>query len=168
MARPSKYNKKYHLPWIRGLARQGMTVEQIAKELEVAKKTLYNWMEADEELLHALNEGRNAADSKVEDSLYSRAIGYVLKETKKIIKLTADGQQEPSRIEITEKELAPDVTACIFWLKNRKPKDWRDKREMEITESDDALIKEWIANLGLEEQDAEVLEEAEEGRDVVG
>lgn len=151
MARPSKYNKKYHLPWVKGLARQGLTVEEIAKELDVAKKTLYNWMDEDEELLHALNEGRALADSKVEDALFRRAIGGMVKETKKVIISGEHGEQNTSRIEITEREVMPDSTACIFWLKNRNPKDWRDKRDMEITESDDAKIKDWIKNLGLED-----------------
>lgn len=149
MARPSKYNKKYHLPWIRGLARQGLTVEEIAKELEVAKKTIYNWMEEDEELLHALNEGRALADSKVEDALFRRAMGGITKETKKIIAYSDKGEQSISKIEITEREVMPDATACIFWLKNRKPNCWRDRRDMEVTESDDSAIKAWIENLGL-------------------
>ncbi|WP_285011998.1 helix-turn-helix domain-containing protein [Lactococcus formosensis] len=39
------------------------------------------------------------------------------------------------RIIISEvdKEVAPDTTAAIFWLKNRKPKEWRDKRETELS-----------------------------------
>lgn len=149
--RPSKYNKKYHLPWIRGLARQGLTVDEIAKELEVAKKTIYNWMNEDEELLHALNEGRSLADSKIEDALFRRALGGTVKETKKIIRNDSNGVQEAVRIEITEREVMPDATACIFWLKNRKPQDWRDKRDMEVMQSDDQKIKEWIRNLGLDE-----------------
>lgn len=29
------------------------------------------------------------------------------------------------------KQVSPDTTAQIFWLKNRKPAEWRDKREIE-------------------------------------
>lgn len=36
-------------------------------------------------------------------------------------------------IQINETEVAPDTTAQIFWLKNRKPKEWRDRRETEIS-----------------------------------
>ena len=31
------------------------------------------------------------------------------------------------------KQVAPDTTAQIFWLKNRKPQEWRDKKETEVT-----------------------------------
>ena len=34
-----------------------------------------------------------------------------------------------------EKEIAPDTTAMIFWLKNRDPNNWRDRHETEITGS---------------------------------
>jgi len=27
--------------------------------------------------------------------------------------------------------LLPDVTACIFWLKNRDPQRWRDSQKLE-------------------------------------
>ena len=30
--------------------------------------------------------------------------------------------------------LEGNTTAQIFWLKNRRPKDWRDKRELAVTE----------------------------------
>ena len=50
MAAPIKYNPKYHIPWIRGLARAGLTVEQIAEELGVTRPTIYNWAKKDSKL----------------------------------------------------------------------------------------------------------------------
>lgn len=36
-------------------------------------------------------------------------------------------------VERKTKDIAPDTTAQIFWLKNRKPKEWRDKQEVEVS-----------------------------------
>ena len=35
-------------------------------------------------------------------------------------------------VERKVKEVAPDTTAQIFWLKNRKPKQWRDRKDLDI------------------------------------
>jgi hypothetical protein len=62
----------------------------------------------------------------VEQSLFRRALGYEFEEAKVI---AVDGKVQ--RIEKTKKQMAPDVVACIFWLKNRLPDKWRDKHEIE-------------------------------------
>nr|WP_308743166.1 helix-turn-helix domain-containing protein [uncultured Anaerocolumna sp.] len=36
-------------------------------------------------------------------------------------------------VERKTKDVAPDTTAQIFWLKNRKPKEWRDKQDIEVS-----------------------------------
>ncbi len=40
---------------------------------------------------------------------------------------------EKEHIEYADEEIyvPPDTTAAIFWLKNRKPEEWRDKRHVE-------------------------------------
>lgn len=131
MPRKSSYNPAHHIPWVRSLARQGLTLPQIAEEIGVARSTLCLWAKKDDALSDALNEGRSFADSKVVDGLYQRAMGMTVTDKKTILS-TKDGKTQPARIEITEKQLPPDPTACIFWLKNRQPKKWRDKPDMEI------------------------------------
>lgn len=153
--RPTKYNEKYHVPWARGLAMRGATMEQIAEEFEIAMSTLYEWRDKHPEFREALNSSREKADMGVERSLYERAMGGRSKETKKVIRVV-DGQPVVERIEEVERELAPDTTACIFWLKNRNPKLWRDRQDIQVNESDDAAIKEFIGALGLGGQDADV------------
>ena len=37
-------------------------------------------------------------------------------------------------VERKVKEVEPDTTAQIFWLKNRKPDKWRDKQDVQISE----------------------------------
>lgn len=129
MARPTKYNPKYHDPWITGLARRGCTMEEIAVELGVAPSTVKKWVAENPDLKEALTRGRILADVQVEDSLFRRATGYkftkrkTVKEGEKIIKT-----------ETTEEEVLPDTTACIFWLKNRAPDLWRDKQDVAISD----------------------------------
>ena len=93
--------------------------------------TVQVWINTYPEFSDALKEGKAPADAKVERSLFQRAIGYKITE-KKVIQ-NPDGS---TRKEVTEKEVAPDTTAQIFWLKNRLPGEWRDKHEQEITGKD--------------------------------
>ena len=132
MARPTKYNPKYHDPWIKGLAQRGYTVEEIARDLEVAPSTVYKWIAENEELSESIKKGRGFADSQVEMSLYKRAIGMKITKRRTIVSTTSDGSQKPARVEVYEEEIPPDVTACIFWLKNRDPQNWRDKHDVEL------------------------------------
>ena len=132
MARPSKYNPKYHIPWSKSLAMEGLTDEEIAKRMEIAKSTLNKWKIDYPEFKEALEMGKEPADAEVELSLYKRAVGYKYKEKKVIVTMDKDGNQQPARIETTEKEVIPDVTAQIFWLKNRRPDRYRDKQDIDI------------------------------------
>ncbi|MGE5483158.1 MAG: hypothetical protein ACM3VX_09720, partial [Bacteroidota bacterium] len=64
---------------------------------------------------------------------YRRACGYDFEETEIIADRTAEGQARPARVKRTKKHVPPDVTACIFWLKNREPERWRDVVRSEVT-----------------------------------
>lgn len=126
--RPSKFNEQVKKK-ILDLAEKGYTDKQIAKVIGVHENTLGNWKLKDQEFLWSLKEAKVDADALVEASLFQRAVGYVGKETKVFCE----------KGEITEhtveKQFAPDTTAAIFWLKNRKPDEWRDKREVEVDQS---------------------------------
>lgn len=136
--RPSGYNEKFHVPWVKSLAKRGLTVKEIAEELGIAKSTLCKWVNEHQELSDALNCGRDIADSIVEDTLYKQALGgYTVEEKRTVVTLTENGEQKPLRMERYEKEVPPNTTACIFWLKNRKPKVWRDRPLVDVDE--DAL-----------------------------
>ena len=133
MARPTKYNPKYHDPWIKGLARRGCTMEEIAAELSVAPSTLKKWVAENPELKKAVDHGRLLADVAVEDSLFARARGCTIRKKRKV----KDGDK--TREEEWEEEVPPDTTACIFWLKNRDPERWRDRQELAL--SDNGWVK---------------------------
>lgn len=107
-------------------ARDGLTDKQIANNMGVSTATLYNYKRDYLEILEALKKGKEVVDIQVENALLKRALGYKYKETTR--ELTDNGIEVTK---IVEKEVVPDTTAQIFWLKNRKPSEWRDKQQLE-------------------------------------
>ena len=112
--------KKDALEVLRGWARIGLTDEQIAKNCGIATGTLYEWKKKYPEIAEALKKGKAWADTEVENALFRRAIGYDYDE------VTTENGVETKRV---RKHVVPDVTAQIYWLKNRRPDLWRDRRD---------------------------------------
>lgn len=127
MGRPSKYDPKNTPKLVYAMALAGRTNEQIAEFLEIDEKTFYNWQKEHQDFFQSLKRGREEPDDNVERSLYERATGYVNKNAVKIF--MPAGAEEPVYAPYHE-HVAPDVTAQIFWLKNRRPERWRDKQEV--------------------------------------
>lgn len=112
---------------LEGWARDGLTDEQIAVNMNIVPSTLYEWKKKYSEISESLKRGKEVIDRQVENALLKRALGYKYDE---IIR----EQMENGDLVITKvvtKEVHPDTTAQIFWLKNRKPADWRDKQNIE-------------------------------------
>ncbi len=130
--RPTKYNPEVHLPQVELMAEMGLTVEQIADRLDVATSTVSKWMAEDAAFSEAIKRGRALSDERVEASLYQRATGYNHKATKIFMPAGATAPVYAPYVEHTP----PDPTAMIFWLKNRKPKEWRDRAEIEVEVTD--------------------------------
>lgn len=107
---------------LEGWARDGLTDEQIAKNMGISVATLYNWKNTYLEILEALKKGKEVIDNIVENALLKRALGYRYDE------VTIEDGIEVKRV---TKEVQPDTTAQIFWLKNRRPDKWRDKQKEE-------------------------------------
>lgn len=112
-------------------ARDGLTDEQIAKNIGISRKTLAEWKKKYSNICDTLKKNKAVVDFEVENALLKRALGYEYTETKTIV------SENGTRTETTVKQVVPDTTAQIFWLKNRKPDDWRDKRETTVKESKD-------------------------------
>lgn len=130
----SKYESivKPKLIVIEGWARNGLTIEQIAKNLGISKVTLYKYMNEHVELSEHLKKGKEVIDIEVENALLKRALGYKYEEvTKELLKNKKTGKEELRVTKVVTKEVQPDTTAQIFWLKNRRPEDWRDKKDIE-------------------------------------
>ena len=109
---------------IEGWARDGLTDEQIAHNMGIRRETLYDWKKKYPNITNVLKRGKEVVDRQVENALYRTAIGFEYEEET----VTNDGM-----IVTTKKYSKPNTTAQIFWLKNRKPHEWRDKQEIENT-----------------------------------
>lgn len=116
---------------IRGWARDGLINSEIAEEIGIAEGTLYSWKNKYKEIDEALKDGQDIVDRKVEESLFKKAMGYEYEETKQIIEKDEMGKDR-KRVEKVTKYYPPDSTAIIFWLKNRKPGEWRDRRDSTV------------------------------------
>lgn len=106
---------------LEGWARNGLTDEQIAHNIGITTKTLYEWKNRFSAICNALKKGKEVVDIQVENALLKRALGYSYEEK------TYEGEV---LTKVVTKQVAPDTTAQIFWLKNRKPQEWRDKQEV--------------------------------------
>jgi len=93
---------------IQGWARDGLTDEQIAKEMHIGSRTLYEWKKKYPQIMQALKESKDAVDRQVENALYKAA-------------------------------MEGNTTAQIFWLKNRKPVQWRDQPKIKDNDNDNVL-----------------------------
>lgn len=114
--------------------RDGLINEQIAKNIGITVTTLYEWKKKHAEFSNALKKGKEVVDVEVENSLLKRALGYQYKETtseRAMVGKDANGDPVYNLVVTKEviKHQPPDTTAQIFWLKNRKPSEWRDKQE---------------------------------------
>lgn len=122
--RPSKYKPEFAAQ-AKKLCVLGATDIEIADFFEVDVRTIYRWKAEFDEFCQSLKIAKTEADERVERSLYARANGY---EHNEVDIRVVNGLivQTPIR-----KYYPPDTTAAIFWLKNRKPDEWRDKQEVQ-------------------------------------
>lgn len=117
---------------IKGWARDGLTDEEIAKKIGISKQTFYDWQKKFPDFTDSIKKNKELADREVEQALFRKAIGYRVKEVTREREFNpVTRKKELVVVKEIEKEVAPDTTAQIFWLKNRKPNEWRDKREVE-------------------------------------
>lgn len=128
---------------IEGWARDGLTNEQISHNIGITSATLYEWQKKYVEIADTLKKGKEVVDRQVENALLKRALGYRYEEVTRELSESGD----LSITKIVTKEVQPDTTAQIFWLKNRKPDDWREKPDKVFTErakADTELARERI------------------------
>ena len=119
--RPSKFDS-IDIKQVEALAARGWTDVDMASFFKVDESTWTRWKQKNPQFCTALKDWKIEADNRVERSLYERACGYSHPEDK----IFKPAGEEPT-IVATTKHYAPDSTACIFWLKNRKKNEWRDK-----------------------------------------
>ncbi|MFV4760070.1 terminase [Citrobacter freundii] len=132
MARPTKYQEAY-AEQARKLCLLGYTDAELADFFEVSEATINNWKLEHSEFLESIKKGKSVADADVASNLFHRAMGYTAKEKRE--EKTADGFKEVD----AEKHVPGDVTAMIFWLKNRQKDKWREKQDVNHTSDDGSM-----------------------------
>ncbi|MGX5634370.1 hypothetical protein [Bacillus thuringiensis] len=130
MTKIKRWLTKEGLLKMEGWARDGLIDEQIAHNMGVTRVTLHNWRKKHPIMDQAVRCGKEVVDREVENALFKRATGYTYEE------VTVERQQNEDDFESVEtkrvkRQVPPDSTAIIFWLKNRKPQAWRDRREID-------------------------------------
>jgi len=144
--RPTKYKPEFADQAYK-LTLLGLTVPELATYFEVHYDTIKEWMVQYKEFSEGVLRGRDIADGEVTASFHKRAMGYryeevtyekiVVKEGNSFIS-EDDVDNEGISVDaykkkVVVKEVPPDPGAALNWLKNRQPKKWRDKQEIDHT-----------------------------------
>lgn len=113
--RPSKYpTSKEDIEALHGdvigYGREGFSKTQIAVKLGISRTTLYSWTEKHSDFLDTIKRAQEAAQAHWED------LGMELARTG-----------------------AGNATAFIFQMKNRFPKDYKDRKAVDLTSSDESM-----------------------------
>jgi hypothetical protein len=122
--RPTRYKPEFAEEAQR-LCDAGATDIELADAFEVDVSTIYRWRNSHPEFCEAVKAGKDAADDRVERSLYQRAVGYTF-ESEKVFQYQGEIVRAPLR-----EHVPPDPGAGMNWLKNRRGEKWRDKHEFE-------------------------------------
>lgn len=119
-------------------ARDGLTDEQIAHNIGIRRPTLYQWKKDYPDISDALKRGKAPVDMEVENALLKSAKGYDYDE--QIYRPNSKGKMILDKV--VRKHAPPNPTSAIFWLKNRKPEQWREKQTVELNQPLDESVKE--------------------------
>lgn len=140
MGRPSKYKPEF-AQRVKMLCASGATLSDLATAFGVSVSTVKLWALEHKAFSAAQKVGKATADRLVEESLFRRAMGYETDET--------DIRVVGTKLVKTQirRHYQPDTTACIFWLKNRKPKEWRDRQQHELTGAEGRTLAQELASM---------------------
>lgn len=117
-----KWLEPENLILLEGWAKDGLADEQIAHNMGITRKTLYEWKDKYSDICNALKKGKEVVDLMVENALFKSAIGYEVEEYEEKLDMKGNVVGTTKR-----RYIPPSNTAQIFWLKNRRPDKWRDK-----------------------------------------
>ena len=143
MARKTKYEDDFPAR-AEDYARQGMIDKEIAKKLGISEKVFYDYQTKYPQFLQAIKRGKAPVDFEVENILLKKVRGFEYDETHieyKDLPVKGKDKPKPTSVKRIKKLVIPSDTAIIFWLKNRRPKKWRDKQNVELTGEDGESIK---------------------------
>ena len=130
VGRPTAFRPEFEAA-ARKLCLMGATDRDLAEAFSVDERTINNWKDAHPEFFQSIKDAKAALDDQVEKSLFQRATGYSHDAVR--ILTVPQGDNQGSIVESVPytQHYPPDSTALIFWLKNRRPDQWRDKHEVD-------------------------------------
>lgn len=134
---------------LEGWARDGLTDEQIAHNMGITTSTFYEWKNKFSEISEVLKRGKEVVDREVENALFKSAQGFEYEEITE--ERRWDKKKNDYVMVVTKrvkKFVPPSTVAQIFWLKNRKPDEWRDKREIEANAEALNKLDEFLGRIG--------------------
>lgn len=127
VGRPSKFKHEFIEVASKAIA-LGATHAELAQQFQVDANTITDWIKSYPEFGRAIKNAKYHIDQTVVDALHKSATGFI----RRYQEITKDGE-----VVEAEEQLPPNAAAMIFWLKNRQPDRWRDKRELEHSGSID-------------------------------
>lgn len=140
-----KYNDNFPL-LAEDYAREGMIDNEIAAALGISRAVYYKYQNMFQDFKDAIKRGKAPVDVEAEKALLKRVKGFEYEETQvEYINVPSKkGEKTAPKVTVIKKKnkmVIPDVAACIFWLKNRRPKKWRDRQNVELSGEDGEPVK---------------------------
>ena len=112
----------------RELCARGATNHDLAGRFGVVRSTIGQWIASHPEFAEAVQQGRDVADAIAVESLFTRVTGYDRPAEKVFLY-----RGEPRTVTYTA-HVPPETRACMYWLRNRRPEDWREISERALAE----------------------------------
>ena len=125
----------------------GAANEDLAELFKVSRNTIGNWLARYPEFRKAMQDGRDVADADVAHALLQKAKGFTHTDVKILQIEGAAEQVEYNRY------FPPDTQAALFWLRNRRRKQWRELIEHEHTSVTEEKLRE-LEEAGIRARDA--------------
>ncbi len=113
--------------------RDGLGTKQIAKNLGIGESTLWEYNARYPEFAEKLAKGREVVDTIVENAFLKRITGYNAEEVRREYAIETD--EDGNQIKVLKREIVQtkhipgDPRAAEFWLKNRMPDKYKDRRD---------------------------------------
>lgn len=129
--RPKQVDKmleKDNMILIDGWLRDGLSIRQICANLGVSDRAWYEAINLSEEFAELSTRTKEVVDREVENALYKRAMGYEYDEVTEEYEMGFLTKKK-----VVHKYQPPDPASQIFWLKNKRSADWKDRREVDNT-----------------------------------
>ncbi|MEA1923909.1 MAG: hypothetical protein U9N63_14805 [Pseudomonadota bacterium] len=132
IGRPTKYRDTFPVQAEVACREGGFTSIKLAKLFSVSIAAIELWQRTYPDFIRAIKRGKDDFNvATAENCLKKRLEGYQYDEvTKELVK-----DENGKTLQVTKvvtKSVAPDVTALIFFLKNRNRERWNDKKDVDL------------------------------------